>query len=70
MNHKELAVDSHEALKALEADQGSVPVTELRLHNVSLEDVVRCMKVLHVQLTSSNFRRLNVVDRTDFPRQG
>ncbi|ASW53002.1 hypothetical protein [Plantactinospora sp. KBS50] len=61
--------DNYDGLKALEAEQGSVPVTEFKLDNVSLEDVVRCMKVMHVQLTRHNFRRLNIVDRANFPPQ-
>lgn len=60
----------HEDLKALADERGSVPVTEVRVHGVTLDDVIKCMKVVHFQLISPHFQKLNIVDRSDFPTQG
>jgi hypothetical protein len=63
------AIGGYADLKRLEAERGSIPVTHIALHNVSLEDVVRCMKVVHFQLIKPNFQRLDIVGRADFPVQ-
>lgn len=68
-NREDGEVNSHEGLKQLEAKRGSVPVTDILLHNVSFEDIVRSMKVIHLQLLSRNFAHLDIVDRADHPVQ-
>lgn len=62
-------VSSHDELIALAAERGSVPVTDILLHNVGLDDLIRCMKTVHVQFRSPNFLELDVVDRGDHPPQ-
>ncbi|MFE2754031.1 hypothetical protein ACFXGA_18735 [Actinosynnema sp. NPDC059335] len=62
-------VKSYEDLAALAARRGSVPVKEVLVHNVSFDDVIKCMKVVHVQLISPNFPKLDVVERGDHPAQ-
>lgn len=62
-------IDSHEALKALADQRGSVPVKDILLHGVTFEDVVRCMKLIHVQLRSPSFPDLDIVERGDHPAQ-
>lgn len=62
-------VANFEDLKALEAERGSLPVTHIVLHDVDLDDVVKCMKVIHFQLRSPHFQKLDIVDRGDFPVQ-
>jgi hypothetical protein len=62
-------VTSHETLKELETERGSIPVKDILLHNVSLEDVVRCMKFVQIQLLSRHFTKLDVVERGDHPAQ-
>lgn len=56
-------------LKAQEASQGSLPVREIMLHGVSLEDVVRCMKVVHFQLKSPHYEAMHITERGDHPPQ-
>lgn len=60
---------SYEELKALEARRGSVPVKDVQLHNVSLDDVIRCMKVIQIQLLTHNFTKLDIVELGDHPEQ-
>ncbi|MBF6446597.1 hypothetical protein IU429_02840 [Nocardia elegans] len=62
-------IKSFEDLERVEAERGSIPVKEILLHNVSLEDVVRCMKVVHFQLIHPEFQKLEVVERGDYPEQ-
>lgn len=69
VDRKGNGIESFEDMKRLEAEQGSLPVKEIALHGVSLEDIVRCMKVVHFQLTSPNFPALHVIERTDHPTQ-
>lgn len=64
-----IRVTSHEELKAVSDERGSVPVTDIKLQGVSFDDVIRCMKTVHVQLRSPNFPELDVVDRSDHPQQ-
>lgn len=68
-NRRENGVSGYEDLKALEAREGSVPVTDVLLHGVTLEDVVRCMKYIGFRIELKNFRRLRVVEKSDFPVQ-
>ncbi|MGW4116645.1 hypothetical protein ACWEFJ_37710 [Actinosynnema sp. NPDC004786] len=62
-------VKSHDDLTALAASRGSVPVKEVLVHDVSFDDVIKCMKVVHVQLMSPGFPKLDVVERGDHPVQ-
>lgn len=62
-------VSSHEELKAVAAERGSVPVKEVLLHNVGLDDIIRCMKTVQVQFRSPHFPDLDVVERGDHPTQ-
>lgn len=57
-------------LEQLAQDRGSVPVREIALHDVDLDDIIRCMKVVHFQLINPHFSTLEIVDRTDHPIQG
>ena len=34
--------------------EGAIPVTEIRLEGVGMDDVVKCMKVVHIQLRARN----------------
>lgn len=62
-------VKSYEDLTALAASRGSVPVKEVLVHDVSFDDVIKCMKVVHLQLISPHFRKLEIVERGDHPVQ-
>ena len=56
-------------LERVEAERGSVPVKEIRLHDVSMDQVVRCMKLVFFQLRNPRFENLQVVDWGDHPEQ-
>lgn len=62
-------VSSHETLTTLAERRGSLPVKDILLHGVALDDVVRCMKLIHVQLRSPHFPDLDIVERGDHPEQ-
>jgi hypothetical protein len=54
---------------ALAEQRGSLPVKDILLHDVSLDDVVRCMKVISVQLLRRHVHALDIVERGDRPEQ-
>lgn len=54
-------------MKAQEAEFESLPVRHIELHNVSLEDVVKCMKVVEFQLRSPHYKNMHIVGRGDHP---
>jgi len=62
-------VTSHADLKRLAAERGSLPVTDILLHDVDLDAVIRCTKVIHVQLSSPHFSDLDIVETRDHPIQ-
>lgn len=59
----------HEDLKELEAREGALPVTEVFLHDVDFEDVIKCMKSVSMRFLSRNFQNLRVIDRGEHPAQ-
>lgn len=63
------AAEDFEGMRRLLDERGSVPVTSVQVHNASLEDVVKCMKVVHFQLRNPHLSGLDVVQRTDHPPQ-
>lgn len=69
VNRESEDVRGYDGLNELEAERGSVPVTDIQLHDVSFEDIVKSMKVIHLQMLSRNFDKLDVIDRADFPEQ-
>lgn len=62
-------IKTYEDMKALEARRGSLPVVDVLLHEVDLEDIIRCMKVVHFQLRSHGWESLDRVSRADHPPQ-
>ena len=62
-------VASYNDLKALEAERGSIPVRSILVHGATLDDVVKCMKLVTFQLISPNFPNLDIVNRGDHPPQ-
>ena len=69
LDNQEHGVGSRDDLLSLEASRGSLPVVEVLLANVSLEDVVRAMKVVHFfQLLSRDWKTLDIVSRTNHPQ--
>ena len=66
-NRQEHGVDSFEAREDLEATRGPIPVRDILLHDVSLTDVVKCMKMIHLQFLSGESPRLEVVELGDHP---
>jgi hypothetical protein len=69
LDRKAQEVDSHESLMALAEQRGSFPIKDILLHDVSLDDVVRCMKVISVQLLRRHVHALDIVERGDHPEQ-
>lgn len=69
VNTKDESIERHEDLKALAAERGSIPVHQIALHNVTLDDIVKCMKLLTFQLISPYFPNLDIIKRGDFPVQ-
>ncbi|WP_447646749.1 hypothetical protein [Nocardioides zeae] len=67
-NRSEHGVDSYEDLRRLE-ESGGVPVREILLHNVGLEDVVKSMKLVTFQLLRRDFENLVIVEKDDHPSQ-
>jgi hypothetical protein len=63
------AVTSFEDLTALSERRGAVPVKEIEVHGVSFNDVIKCMKVVHVQLINPHVPKLDIVERGDHPVQ-
>jgi hypothetical protein len=49
------------------ADRGSLPVRNVEVQGASLDDVIRCMKVVHFQLRLPHAPVLDVVERTNHP---
>jgi len=63
-------LEGFDQLRELERERGGyLPVTEILLHDVGLNDVVKCMKVVHIQLLAANFQHLEVVKECDLPSQ-
>lgn len=56
------SAETHEDLKTLEGQLGSLPVVRHHIEGVQMGDVIACMKSLHVQLRSRNFQRLSLSD--------
>ncbi len=56
-------------VNAQEAEFESLPVRHIELHGVSLEDVVKCMKVVEFQLRRPDYKDMHVVARGDHPTQ-
>lgn len=54
---------------ALEASRGSVPDRHIKLHDIGIDDVAKCMKLVGFQLISPNFTTLDIVERCDHPTQ-
>lgn len=69
INCEKHGIHVHEDLQRLHAERGSLPVKNIRLHDVSFEDIVRSMKVIHVQLLSRNGWILDEEELGDFPLQ-
>jgi hypothetical protein len=63
------AVKGSDEMVRLEAERGSVPVVEILLHDVSLNDVVKCMKAVHLQVRWRDCPAIDVVDLGDHPPQ-
>jgi hypothetical protein len=49
------------------AERGSLPVRNVQVDCASLDDVIRCMKVVHFQLRLPHAPVLDVVERTNHP---
>lgn len=68
-NRKENPANSPEGLRALAEKEEDVPVVDILLHEVGLEDLVRCMKWIGFRLVNPNFPSLKRVARGDYPEQ-
>lgn len=64
-----LNISTREDWRRVEAQPGGVPVTEVRAHDLSFDDLVKCMKSVEVQLRSPANVRLQVTHRADHPSQ-
>lgn len=62
-------VKSHEDMKALEAERGSIPVHNILLHDVTLDDYLRTLKSMHFVVKSQAFPTQDIVARGDHPEQ-
>lgn len=68
-NRGELGVESFESWAEIAAEHGGVPVTEVLVHDATLDDVIRCMKVFDVQIKNPNVPSLLVTQVADHPEQ-
>ncbi|WP_280475976.1 hypothetical protein [Nocardia farcinica] len=50
-------------------EDGNLPVREIALHNATMDDVIRAMKLVHFQLRLPHVGSLKVVEQTDFPQE-
>lgn len=62
-------VESYEDMKALEAERGSIPVHNILLHDVTLDDYIRTLKSIHFVVKSQGFPSQDIVARGDHPEQ-
>lgn len=69
VDRRKHGVESFEDMQELDVREGALPVTDILLHDVTLEDVVRCMKFVGFRLESPNFRQMRVVALADHPVQ-
>lgn len=64
-----VAGDDWKNQEQIVAQRGSLPVRNVEVHGASLDDVIRCMKVVHFQLRRPHAPTLDVAERTDHPPQ-
>ena len=69
VNTDEEDINSFDDLKKLEDTRGSIPVKEIRLHDVDFDTIVKTMKSVQIQFRNRNFSKLEIVDRGDHPPQ-
>ncbi|MCH5641436.1 hypothetical protein [Gordonia sp. ABSL49_1] len=69
VNTEELGLDTYEAVQRYGAEHGGLPVTDILLHDVSLQDVLRQMAKIHIHIRGHGHANLKLyeVKRTDFP---
>lgn len=68
-NREELGVSDFEAWQAVADEHGGVPVTEVLVHDATLDDVIKCMKLMAIQLRNPNVPALLVTQLGDHPIQ-
>lgn len=51
-----LGVDSFEDWDRVATEHGGIPVADIRLHDATLDDVIKCMKNFGVQLRNGHIR--------------
>lgn len=66
-----LGFEGVEDLDTVAKQHGGVPVVDILLHDVNLDDIIKCMKLIGIQLRNGHFQQsLLVADRADYPEQG
>jgi hypothetical protein len=64
------AANDYGAMMKIAEERGSVPVTEVLVHNVTLDDIAKLMKVTHIHLRDRNAPpNIDIIDRGDHPPQ-
>ena len=59
-----------EDLEAIAQERGNIPVVDILLHDVNLDDVIKCMKLIGIQLRNGHLQQpLLVTGRADYPEQ-
>jgi hypothetical protein len=67
VNISAVAGDDWRDQERIVAERGSLPVRNVQADRASLDDVIRCMKVVHFQLRLPQAPVLDVVERTNHP---
>ncbi|QCQ93044.1 hypothetical protein [Rhodococcus sp. SGAir0479] len=62
-------VRKYEEMMEQGIDPGSLPVRQIDLPSVSLEDVVKCMHHIHFQLKNPSLDGMHIVEHTTYPPQ-
>lgn len=60
-----------EDLEAIAQERGSIPVVDILLHDVNLDDIIKCMKLIGIQLRNGHLQQqpLLVTGHADYPEQ-
>ena len=59
-----------EDLDTVAKQHGGVPVVDILLHDVNLDDIIKCMKLMKIQLRYGHLQQpLLVTGRADYPEQ-
>ena len=59
-----------EDLEAIAQERGNIPVVDILLHDVNLDDIIKCMKLMKIQLRYGHLQQpLLVTGRADYPEQ-